>query len=31
MNFGSAAVLCITREGAMPSMPKREEVDKFIQ
>jgi ribokinase len=32
MEFGnSAAFLCITKEGAMPSMPSRSEVDAFIQ
>ena len=32
MNFGnSAAFLCITRYGAMPSMPWRKEVDEFRQ
>lgn len=31
MEFGnSAAFLCITKRGAMPSMPFREEVDKFV-
>jgi sugar/nucleoside kinase (ribokinase family) len=29
--FGnSAAFLCITRSGAMPSMPLRKDVDQFI-
>lgn len=27
----SSAFLCITKMGAMPSMPTREEVDKFIE
>jgi ribokinase len=32
MEFGnSAAFLCITRLGAMPSMPVRKEVDEFMQ
>ena len=32
MRFGnSAAFLCITRNGAMPAMPSRQEVDNFIQ
>jgi ribokinase len=32
MEFGnSAAFLCITKSGAMPSMPRREDVDAFIQ
>ena len=26
----SAAFICITRKGAMPSMPSREEVEKFM-
>jgi len=31
MRFGnSAAFLCITQLGAMPSMPWRKEVDAFI-
>ena len=31
MEFGnSAAFLCITRSGAMPSMPLRKDVDQFI-
>jgi sugar/nucleoside kinase (ribokinase family) len=32
MEFGnSAAFLCITRPGAMPSVPFRKEVDEFIK
>ena len=32
MLFGNcAAFLCITKHGAMPSMPRREEVDGFRQ
>lgn len=32
MEFGnSAAFLCITKLGAMPSMPLREEVDHFMK
>lgn len=32
MHFGSAsAFLCITKHGAMPSMPKFETVDNFIK
>jgi len=31
MEFGnSAAFLCITKSGAMPSMPLRSDVDAFI-
>ncbi len=31
MRFGnSAAFLCITKKGAMPSMPLRKDVDSFI-
>lgn len=31
MEFGnSAAFLCITKSGAMPSMPLRKDVDQFI-
>jgi sugar/nucleoside kinase (ribokinase family) len=32
MEFGnSSAFLCITKNGAMPSMPHRKEVDEFIK
>jgi len=31
MTYGSAAAfLCITKHGAMPSMPKSDVVDEFI-
>ena len=32
MVFGnSSAFLCITQKGAMPSMPNRDQVDKFME
>lgn len=32
MTFGNAsAFMCITKYGAMPSMPHRDEVDKFLK
>ena len=32
MQFGnSAAFLCITKSGAMPSLPVRADVDKFLE